>query len=86
MTRPTRILGPRPDPTPSIPAAGAVEDSTGLDTAKDCLDHGDRVMFKKCELDRHAAHIPGCLPRNITDISDRARAMVHGVRHVPSSP
>ncbi|KAI9352459.1 hypothetical protein DFJ73DRAFT_795572 [Zopfochytrium polystomum] len=65
MTRLRKTLGPRPDPRPDIPAAGATLDVSTLPTARDCLDHGDRIMFKKCVADHDGtpAHIAGRLPK-----------------------
>ncbi|KAJ3333779.1 hypothetical protein HDU76_003593 [Blyttiomyces sp. JEL0837] len=83
MGRLRKTLGPRPDPHPEIPAAGAVVDTTGQTKACDCLDHGERVKYKKNSLDSLMAHIPGKLPKNITDLTDKARTMTHGVKPMP---
>ncbi|KAJ3038440.1 hypothetical protein HDV00_000629 [Rhizophlyctis rosea] len=42
--------------------------------------HHNLPQFKARSLLDPIQHIPGKLPRNITDVSDKARGMVHGVR------
>ncbi|KAJ3415676.1 2-hexaprenyl-6-methoxy-1,4-benzoquinone methyltransferase [Chytridiales sp. JEL 0842] len=63
--------------------AGATVEIVGSSSAKDCLDHGDRSRYQKTCLELPIAHIPGKLPKNITDLTNVARKMTHGLHPMP---
>ncbi|KAI8851475.1 hypothetical protein BC829DRAFT_117318 [Chytridium lagenaria] len=86
MTRTRKILGPRPDPRPEIPAAGYVLEKNGLSSATDCLDHGNRDPYRKTTLEAPMANLPGKLPLNITELTPKARNMTHGVKPIVGPP
>ncbi|KAJ3195111.1 hypothetical protein HK101_001088 [Irineochytrium annulatum] len=60
--------------------AGYVIDANVLTTSAKCLDHGDREPYKHTTLELPVAHLPCKLPKNITDLTETARKMEHGVK------
>ncbi|KAJ3267709.1 hypothetical protein HK104_005683, partial [Borealophlyctis nickersoniae] len=72
----------RPDPKTEV-AAGATQANADTTTAKDCLDYGERAPFEKRSLLDPIQHMPSKLSANVTDVSEKARRLTHGVKAAP---